>query len=65
MKRKGHFTMKKFWRYCYETRKNKLLASLLMLGGVVTLIVDHDATFLIFVSLFSIPMFITDQNWIS
>lgn len=65
MKKKGHFTMKKFWRYCYKTRKNKLAALLLIAVGLSTLILDKDATVLVFVSLISIPMFITDENWIS
>lgn len=65
MKRKGHFTMKKFWAYCYKTRKNKLAALLMMLVGLIALVVDKDATMLIFVSIISIPMFFTDENWIS
>lgn len=47
-----------------ETWKNKLCAiGLLACGGVPTL-VANDATALVFIGMFAVPLFFAKENWI-
>lgn len=49
--------MKKFTKYMYNTKENKL-ASIIMVGfSIPSAIIGDDATFLIFALLIGIPIF--------
>ena len=45
-----------------STIKNKLYAMALVSIGVITLILGRDATVLVFVSIFAIPLFLSKQQ---
>lgn len=45
--------------------KNKIWSiALLLIGVLVTIIADGDATALVFISLFAVPMFFAKEQWI-
>lgn len=56
--------MKKFTRYMYETRKNKIYSLALLGLSTLLTIVDGDATFLVFSSFIAVPMFFARTKWI-
>lgn len=47
-----------------ETLKNKLVAIGLLGGGMVPILVDHDATVLVFVGIPAIGLLCAKENWI-
>lgn len=47
-----------------KTLKNKVCAIALVLLAMIPVIVVNDATALVFVSFFAIPMFFAKKNWI-
>ena len=55
-------TMRRLARYMKETYKNKLGALTLVGAGMVPYMLDGDATFLAFVSVFAIGLFFTKKN---
>lgn len=46
-----------------KTFENKVYASLLMLGGTIPVLIDGDATALIFFGCFAVPMFFSKKSW--
>ena len=56
-------TIKKEARFV-KTWKNKLLSVVLMICGVLTTLIEGDATVLLFISLLAIPMFFTKEIWV-
>lgn len=57
------YMKKRFLNYLRETRKNKILAMLLLGAGVGSTMIEGDGTFLIFALAFGIPLFFTKENW--
>ena len=55
------YRLKNYW---YATLKNKLCAIILFGLGVFSAKISNEATFLVFVSLFVIPLFFSRRNWI-
>lgn len=62
---------RKTWKYKYitsvllylkETWKNKLAALLMVAIGLIPVLLDNDGTFLVFVLLFAIPLFLTVED---
>lgn len=56
--------MRKIKRSFHKTRKNKLMALLLLGVGIVSAMVDGDATFLVLAIVFAAGLFFAKQNWI-
>lgn len=56
--------MRKIKRNLQKTRKNKLMALLLLGVGIVSAMVDGDATFLVLAIVFAAGLFFAKQNWI-
>lgn len=57
-------TTNKFVRYMTKTYKNKLAALAIIAVGILSLVLDHDATLLVFGTIFAIPLFLTKKtNW--
>lgn len=56
--------MRKFVRYLYETRMNKLYSLLIMSLGALLIFIDGDATFFMFSLFIGIPMFFARKQWI-
>ena len=46
-----------------KTYKNKLLAIVILLLGVLSVGIENDATFLVFTLIFAIPLFLAKENW--
>lgn len=44
--------------------KNKIYAILMLGLGLVSITLSNDATFLVFMSVFAIPMFFSKEEWI-
>ena len=44
--------------------KNKIYAVLLITLGLVSVALDGDATALVFMSMFAVPMFFAKEQWI-
>ena len=45
--------------------KNKIYSiAMLAIGGFATILSDGDATALVFISLFAVPMFFSKKEWI-
>lgn len=55
----------KFMRYLKETFWNKVVAILLVLTGMLTLTVSHDATALAFMLMIGIPLFFINVNCVN
>lgn len=47
-----------------ELLKNKIFALMLIAVGVASVLIDMDATFLIFILMFAVPLFFAKENWI-
>ena len=47
-----------------ETLKNKLAAIMMIIAGFGPVILDHDATALVFILFIAIPLFFAKENWI-
>jgi hypothetical protein len=50
--------------YLRETWKNKICALALIGIGVLTAVLSGDATALVFLLMFAIPLFLSFENWI-
>lgn len=55
---------KRIKRYFRRTLKNKLCAIILFVTGVASTFIDGNITFLVFATLFAIPLFFARENWI-
>lgn len=62
MNKKFVKTARKIARYIKETYVNKLMAMLLLIIGCLPLWIDNDATLLIFMSIFAVPLFFARRN---
>lgn len=47
-----------------ETFKNKIAAIALLFAGLVPVMIDGDATFLVLAGCFAVPLFLAKENWI-
>lgn len=54
--------MERFVGYLHRTFKNKLLAMLILVAGVICTMIDNDATFLVFGLMFGLPLFFAKNN---
>lgn len=55
--------MKKFKRYIKKTWKNKLVALLMVILGIIATVIDNDCTVLVFISIvFVIPLWFEKRN---
>ena len=55
--------MEKLKRYMKKTWKNKAVASLLFIIGLITLMIENDCTVLIFVTtVFVVPLWLAKRN---
>lgn len=52
----------RFTRYLEETFKNKLYATILIMLGIIPTKIDGDATFLVLMLMFGIPLFFARKN---
>ena len=57
------YNYKRFMRRIQKTLRNKLLAMLLLIGGILSAVLSDDGTFLVFVLIFAVPMFMTKEDW--
>lgn len=57
------YIIKAFVKYILRTYKNKLAALVMIVAGILVTALTDDATFLIFVTTFGIPLFITKEDW--
>lgn len=57
------YNIKRFTRYMRRTLKNKLLVMALLVAGILSAVLSNDGTFLVFVLIFSLPMFMTKEDW--
>lgn len=51
--------------YWIRTWKNKVIAIALLLLGTVPVFMDQDATALVLMACFAVPMFFSRENWIA
>lgn len=63
MKRKNHKHLKRFVRYLYRTRYNKILA-LVMIGCGLLTGKFGDGTGMLFALIFGVPLFFAKENHI-
>lgn len=49
-----------YWR---RTWKNKACALIVLAVGTVPVFIDHDATALVFMACFAVPMFFSREDW--
>lgn len=47
-----------------KTLKNKLYAVVLLICGYLPVLIDKDATALVFLTLIAVPLFFAKENWI-
>lgn len=47
-----------------KTLKNKLYAVVLLICGCLPVLIDKDATVLVFLALIAVPLFFAKENWI-
>lgn len=55
---------KVFVMFRFDLLINKLIAILLIAIGVVPVLLDKDATFLVFALIVAVPMFISKRSWV-
>lgn len=48
-----------------NTLANKLMASIFIIVGALSILIDKDATFFIFTLMLGLPLFFSKKNWIS
>lgn len=53
-----------FVMFRFDLLINKLIAILLIAIGVVPVLLDKDATFLVFALIVAVPMFISKRSWV-
>lgn len=54
---------KNFVKYISVTWKNKLLAIAMVCAGMLGVIIEKDATALVFMMFFAVPMFFSSRDW--
>ena len=52
-------------RYWRKTMKNKLYAIALIGLGIVPILIEGDATLLVFAAFIAVPMFFSRNSWIA
>lgn len=57
--------MRRFVRYFQRTLKQKLYALTMIAIGIVPVWLDGDATALVFVLFFAVPMLISSKRWVA
>ena len=57
------YIIKAFVKYIIRTYRNKLAALVMVAAGVLVAKLTDDATFLVFVMMFGIPLFISKEDW--
>ena len=57
-------TMRNFKRNLRKTKKNKIIALIILAIGLVCAMLDGNATFLIIAMVFAIGLFFAKRNWI-
>lgn len=55
---------KVFVMFRFDLLINKLIAILLIAIGVVPVLLDKDATFLVFALILAVPMFFSKRSWV-
>lgn len=55
---------KVFVMFRFDLLINKLIAILMIAIGVVPILLDKDATFLVFALIVAVPMFISKRSWV-
>ena len=64
MYRKNYRGKRSFARYIRKTAQNKLSAIAMVAMGVLVTILDHgDATALMVILMFAVPMFFSKESW--
>lgn len=58
-------TKRNIERYLRRTMANKICSLLIVLIGVLTTLISNDITVLVFILMIAIPLFISDENWMS
>lgn len=53
-----------FAKYLRETFLNKIIALLIILVSSVPIWIKGDPTILLLMSIFAVPLFLTNKNWI-
>jgi hypothetical protein len=48
-----------------ELLKNKIYAVLFIMLGVLSVLIEYDATFFVFALMLGIPLFFAKENWIT
>ena len=56
-------TATKFANYMRKTWKNKIVAIVMILAGLLPVWIDGDATALLLFGCIAIPMFFAKENW--
>lgn len=56
------YIIKAFVKHILKTYKNKLAALVMIAAGLLVAALTDDATFLVFVTTFGIPLFITKED---
>ena len=54
--------MVRFIRYLRRTYQNKIIALAMTVCGIVSAMIDGDATALVFISLIAVPVFFMDKQ---
>lgn len=54
---------KNFVKYISRTWKNKLIAIAMICAGMAGVIIEKDATALVFMMFFAVPMFFSSRDW--
>lgn len=57
------YIIKAFVKYMLKQYKNKLAALVMVAAGVLVTALTDDATFLVFVMMFGIPLFVSKEDW--
>lgn len=53
----------KFINYLCKTWKNKICAIAMIICGMLGIVIEKDATALVFMLLIAVPMFFSKRNW--
>lgn len=55
--------IKNFVKYMRRTWKNKLIAITAISAGMLGVVLEKDATALVFMMFFAVPMFFSSRDW--
>ena len=53
----------RFFKYICRTWKNKLMAIAMVCAGMLGVVIEKDATALVFLMLIAVPMFFSRRDW--